>query len=69
MSQKTYRVEWVADVDAETPEEAARKARDMQQWPREDYWCGVFQVTEHDSSKTETIDLDELDEEAATHAA
>lgn len=60
----TYRVRWEIDVEAETPEEAARDARDYQQWPRPNYWCGVFQVTPHGSVETETIDLDELVEQA-----
>lgn len=69
---RTYCVEWSIDIDADSPEEAARLARDKQQWPREGYWCGVFQVTPHDSAETETIDLDEIDEQnatAATHGA
>ena len=59
----TFRVEWVTDVEAETPEEAARKAREYQ-WPRPGYWCGVFEVCEHDNLSADAVhvDLDELDQ-------
>lgn len=60
----TFRVEWAIDVEAETPEEAARKAREYQQWPRPGYWCGVFEVREHDNLSADAVhvDLDELDQ-------
>lgn len=41
-----YRVVWVIDVDADSPEDAAAYARDIQQNP--DSIATVFQVTDTD---------------------
>lgn len=58
-----YRVEWAMDVHAENPEQAARAARAYQQHPRDNYWCGVFDVLEHDvDGDPVRVDLDELDQ-------
>ena len=57
----TFHVTWEIDIDAATPEEAARKARANQQYPRPGYWCGVFGVTD-DSGETTSVDLDEIDQ-------
>lgn len=64
----TYHVEWAIDIEAENPEAAARKARDYQQWPRPNYWVGVFSVIEHDSGgEAVQIDLDEIDSAGAAN--
>lgn len=64
MAKRTYRVTWAIDIEAETPEEAARLARDKQQWPRPGYWCGVFDVSwslgRNRGLDSKHIDLDEV---------
>ena len=64
MSQ-TYHVEWSIEIDAETPEEAARKALEIQ---RDSASCAtVFDVYEMDGDGEATrIDLDDLDVEPGT---
>lgn len=56
----TYRVEWVIDIEADTPEEAARKALAIQRNPES--IATVFDVLECDQSGDVTrVDLEELD--------
>lgn len=52
-----FRVSWVIDIEAETPEEAARKARAIQM--KSDSIATVFDVA--CNGDTQTIDLAELD--------
>lgn len=60
----TYRVKWTIDVEAEDPRAAAAEAQRKQQANREDYWAGCFDVTEHDTTNTVRVDLnDEADDE------
>lgn len=59
-----YRVKWEMDIEADTPEQAARKARDYQLDP--DAIVGVFHVRERlgrysTVSDTVRVDLDTLD--------
>jgi len=42
---KLYRVTWVIDLEADSPEEAARKALEIQRDP--DSTATVFEVQEH----------------------
>lgn len=62
---KEYRVTWEIDVIADSPKEAAEKARQMQQWPREGYWCGVFETWDEDGRGVR-VDLDDGTEESLT---
>lgn len=55
----TYNVTWEIDIDADTPEEAAREARRYQ---REGTWVGVFNVFD-ERGDGHHVDLDELDQE------
>jgi len=60
---KTYYVEWSVEVDAETPEAAAREAVAMHRDP--DSIANVFDViecTETGNGEKVRIDLDELDD-------
>ncbi len=53
----TYHVTWEIDVDADSPLEAARQARELQ---RPGSSANVFDVLEHDSEgDIERFDLDE----------
>jgi hypothetical protein len=52
---KGYNVFWGIDVSANSPKEAAQKALEIMQ--DKNSTATVFQVTQHDSSETETIDL------------
>lgn len=57
---KTYRVEWTIDIDAKTPELAARQALKIQRDPSS--WSTVFNVREFDSEgEAEEFDIDALD--------
>ena len=56
---QTYRVSWEIDIDADSPEEAARKAREIQLRP--DSHATVFDLTD-ESGESARIDLLELDE-------
>lgn len=60
-----YRVIWEIDVEANNPVEAARMARQKQQFPRPGYWVGVFSVRKVRGTGVLAgpvrIDLDELD--------
>lgn len=55
-----YRVSWEIDVDADTPEEAAERALEIQRNPAST--ATVFEVRSHESGAetgiTYTIDLD-----------
>lgn len=57
-----YRVTWVIDVDADTPEDAARKAREYQIDP--DSTANVFDVVNREipEAKPVRIDLQDLDQ-------
>lgn len=56
----SYFVSWEIDVDASSPEEAARKAHEMVRRP--DTTATVYKVIEHDSKgETTTVDLSEFD--------
>jgi hypothetical protein len=59
----TYRVRWMIDVEAESREEAARKALAIQQRPVRESIAHVFDVQSHTESRDvwETIDLDALE--------
>ena len=61
---KTYRVFWEIDVDADSPREAAEKAREIQ---LDALSCatvfGVQQVKEDDFFDRETVDLMSAEEE------
>ena len=54
----SYRVTWEINVDAESPEEAARKAQNIQR--NLDEWAGVFDVYNEDGKGTR-VDLDSRD--------
>jgi len=54
-----YRVEWVIEVDADTPEDAARRALEMMQDPQST--ANVFNVMDKDGIQVE-IDLEHLNE-------
>ncbi len=57
-----YTVSWEIDVEAENPEQAARKALRIQ---RDRFSTAtVFGVQAEDSSKSVTIDIDRLDDAA-----
>lgn len=56
---KLYTVVWSVDVDAASPEEAAKQARTLMQPPT---WATVFQVTDVDQDKMEVIDLGFIEE-------
>jgi hypothetical protein len=51
-----YRVTWSIDVEADSPQGAATRARDIQQDPTT--IAHVFEVASHDDSRTWTVDLD-----------
>jgi hypothetical protein len=55
----SYVVTWEIDLEAETPEDAARQARAAQTRP--DTLATVFTVTDVDGNQTQ-VDLTELDE-------
>jgi hypothetical protein len=54
---KTYRVLWEIDISAETPEEAANKARKIQLNPES--WATVFNVWCKHSTRPVEVDLKE----------
>lgn len=58
----SYRVEWTMDIEADSPEEAARKALAVQRNPES--IATVFDVQADDGGDAVRIDLTELDEEA-----
>ena len=68
---KQYRVRWEIDVEASSPEEAARSARATQL--RTDSIADVFEVREVDgtvvSPGCQTVDLSEIDERYVDAAA
>lgn len=56
----SYFVQWFIDLDAASPEDAARKALAIQRDPTS--LATVFSVIEHDSDGTAvTVDLSDLD--------
>lgn len=55
-----YRVTWEIDVDADSPQEAARKARAYQLKP--DALVGVFDVSDKDG-RTVSVDTDEPEDD------
>ena len=65
--EQNYLVTWEIDVTAKSPEEAARKARELQQRSSEGYGAGVFDVTDDEGNVTR-VDLDEIDQENADDA-
>jgi hypothetical protein len=54
---KTYRVLWEIDISAETPEEAANKARKIQLNPES--WATVFNVWCKHSTRPVEVDIKE----------
>lgn len=58
----SYRVEWVIDIDADTPEDAARQALAIQRDPES--IATVFEVMLEDGEEPVRIDITELDDEA-----
>ncbi len=52
---KTFTVSWLIDVGADTPEEAARKALEIQRDPQS--LAVHFSVEDRDTGKTYEIDL------------
>jgi hypothetical protein len=58
---REYKVKWEIDIEANTPEEAARAAQQKQQLARIGYWVGGFDVTDRSSGESHAFDLDELD--------
>lgn len=56
-----YRVTWEIDIEAETPEEAARKALAIQRNPAST--ATVFNVTAEDG-EMEDVDITELEQSA-----
>lgn len=54
-----YHVTWTIDVDADTAEDAARHAREIQLRP--DSSATVFRVTQFGSRISDVLDLDEID--------
>jgi hypothetical protein len=54
---KLYRVVWEIDIYAQSPREAAKEARAIQQ--DKDSTATVFDVAEEDGDKTVRIDLGE----------
>jgi hypothetical protein len=61
--QQEYRVRWEIDIDAETPEEAAREARKCIQDPGS--IATIFSVVDKDGRET-TVDLEHYDADAPT---
>lgn len=62
-----YLVRWETDIEADSPEEAAKLAQQQQQTNREGYWSGVFTLMDKESEKYFRVDLDivnEKDEES-----
>lgn len=57
---KQYTVTWEIDIDANTPEEAAREALKIQRDTGSE--ATVFEVTDTSSEQTKTVDLFYLDE-------
>jgi hypothetical protein len=51
-----YQVTWAIDVEANSPQEAATKARTIQQDPTS--IAHVFEVADHGDGRTYTVDLD-----------
>lgn len=58
-----YRVEWAIDIEADTPEEAARLALEIQRDPAST--AMVFTVTD-EAGEVATIDLTAIDEASAS---
>jgi len=61
----SYRITWEIDVDADSPREAAHRAREIQLDP--EAWVGCFEIREDGSDEVlrvdiDDVDLDELDE-------
>ena len=53
---KSYHVLWEIDIDADSPEDAAREALLIQRDPASS--ATVFGVTEEDSDLTVTVDIE-----------
>lgn len=51
-----YFLTWTIDIEASSPEQAARKALDIQRDPNSS--ATVFDVVEHNTKKVITIDLE-----------
>lgn len=51
-----YKVEWIIDLDADTPRDAAVQAQSMLRNEIEIDW--VYQVTDYKTGTTEEVDLD-----------
>lgn len=59
VAMNLYTVTWDIDIEADTPEDAARQAREIQL--RADSIATVFQVYDNDAHRTIAIDLTEID--------
>lgn len=55
MRNRSYLVTWRIDVDADGADDAARQARAAMR--RKGTTANVFEVTDHGTGKTETVDL------------
>jgi DNA-directed RNA polymerase subunit RPC12/RpoP len=55
-----YKVMWEIDIEADSPREAAEKAK---VWQQTGSWVGVFDVTDEEGTTTR-VDLDEDDKDA-----
>ncbi len=53
------RVQWAIDLDANSPEEADKKAREIQLDPEST--ATVFKVTDEKTGEVKEVDLDDLD--------
>lgn len=53
-----YRVTWEMDIEADTPQDAAKQARQYQLDPTA--IVGVFDVRDHATGAQHRVDLDEL---------
>jgi len=56
---KSFVVEWTIDIDAETPEQAARRALEIQRNPESH--AVVFDVISHDGEITRVDLLEEME--------
>ena len=55
-----YTVQWEILLDAEDPIAAAREALIVMQDTDQDNICHIFNVSQYQSDKIDTIDLDEI---------
>lgn len=63
--EKHYVVTWIIDEWADDPIEAAKKALDTMR--RHDSSATIFDVTENDTGKTITVDIEDADNPIIMH--